>query len=303
MELNLYKSRSITSCLKASYNLITDGIKPLLKQSWWTVLTFAVLMAIATFLRLPNKTLHEWGQSNEWISFILQTIIYLLAILASIATGTVLWNWLNGKGFKKNTIVFFIFTIFVIVSSTIWMKLFAFLGVSVSSFFSSDSTNNITPTGILANDGILFCGVVSLQLFLLPSEYVLCKVMMKSDDEKNKYLKTYLTGLRHLGGFILLSILTDIISSITILIICIPAILLMLAQSIAQIGALLSDPLNLPGYFTCLILFLLTAAYFISTYIIYWACLAALYLYGSYETQDIEKKLIEQDETNKTALH
>lgn len=304
MELNIYKSRSITACLKASYDLMTDYIKPLLKQTWWIVLIYAVLMSITSYLRLPNKMLHDWGVSNVWLSFIMQTIIYLLTFLATITSGAVVWTWLNGKSLKKNVIAYLIFSIVVIAFSVIWIMLFGFLGNAIVSFFVSDTTKGITTTGILANYGILLFGLTTLLLFLLPSEYVLCKVMMKDSNEKNRFWKTYKTGLRHVGGFILLSFLTIIVSCIIILIICIPAILLMFAQRAAQIGAMLGDPLGLPGYFTPLILFVLTAAHFICAYIIYWACIASLYLYGSYETQDIEKKkLIEQNETNETPLH
>lgn len=304
MELNLYKSRSITGCLKASYELLTDHIKPLLKQTWWIVLIYAVLMAISSYLRLPNKMLHDWGLSNAWMSFVMQTIVYLLAFLSTLVSGAMAWKWLNGKNFKKNAIVCSVYSIIVIVISSIWLAIFVFWGTAASSFFISDATKEITSTGILVNYGVLMLGFITLLLFLLPTEYVLCKVMMDTDNGKQRYWKTYKTGLRHIGGFILLRILSVIISCIIIMIVCIPAILLMCAQSVAQMGALLGDPLNLPGYFTPLIFLVITAAHFISAYIIYWAGIASLYLYGSYETQDIEKKkLIEQDETNKTALH
>lgn len=76
MEVNeLFKQRSITACMKASYNTVTSDIKSFVKQTWATHVPFAVLLAIVLYFLLPNKSLHDWGVVNPMASFILQTII------------------------------------------------------------------------------------------------------------------------------------------------------------------------------------------------------------------------------------
>lgn len=78
MEVNeLFKQRSITACMKASYNTVTSDIKSVVKQTWATHVPFAVLLAIVLYFLLPNKSLHDWGVVNPMASFILQTIITL----------------------------------------------------------------------------------------------------------------------------------------------------------------------------------------------------------------------------------
>ena len=85
MEVNeLFKQRSITACMKASYNTVTSDIKSFVKQTWTTHVPFAVLLAIVLYFLLPNKSLHDWGVVNPMASFILQTIIYLATIVMAV---------------------------------------------------------------------------------------------------------------------------------------------------------------------------------------------------------------------------
>ena len=85
MEVNeLFKQRSITACMKASYNTVTIDIKSFVKQTWATHVPFAVLLAIVLYFLLPNKSLHDWGVVNPMASLILQTIIYLATIVMAV---------------------------------------------------------------------------------------------------------------------------------------------------------------------------------------------------------------------------
>ena len=85
MEVNeLFKQRSITACMKASYNTVTSDIKLFVKQTWATHVPFAVLLAIVLYFLLPNKSLLDWGVVNPMASFILQTIIYLATIVMAV---------------------------------------------------------------------------------------------------------------------------------------------------------------------------------------------------------------------------
>lgn len=85
MEVNeLFKQRSITACMKASYNTVASDIKSFVKQTWATHVPFAVLLAIVLYFLLPNKSLHDWGVVNPMASFILQTIIYLATIVMAV---------------------------------------------------------------------------------------------------------------------------------------------------------------------------------------------------------------------------
>ena len=95
MEVNeLFKHRSITSCMRASYDTITSDFRSLVKQTWTTHVPFAVLLAIVLYFLLPNKPLHDWGAVNPMASFILQTIIYGATIVMAIVS---FWHLLPKK--------------------------------------------------------------------------------------------------------------------------------------------------------------------------------------------------------------
>ena len=95
MEVNeLFKQRSITACMKASYNTVTSDIRSLVKQTWVTHVPFAVLLAIVLYFLLPNKSLHDWGEANPMASFILQTIIYAATLVMAAVS---FWHLLPHK--------------------------------------------------------------------------------------------------------------------------------------------------------------------------------------------------------------
>ena len=97
MEVNvLFKQRSITSCMKASYDLLTSHPKAFIKQSWTTQVPLAILLAVVLYFLLPNKSLHDWGVYNPWASFIVQTIIYAATIVMAIVA---FWHLLPRQQF------------------------------------------------------------------------------------------------------------------------------------------------------------------------------------------------------------
>lgn len=114
--------------------------------------------------------------------------------------------------------------------------------------------------------------------------------MLLKVEEKNKYWKAYKAGFRHFGGLLTLGFLCGIIICLISSIIALPATLLGGAQLMAQIGALDGDALGIPNYFTLLLILTLTLTAFLMFYLYVWCYLASIYLYASYEVQEVEKK-------------
>ena len=100
MEVNeLFKQRSITACMRASYYAMTADPKSFVKQTWATQAPFAVLLAIVLYFLLPNKSLHDWGVMNPMASFILQTIIYAATLVMAVVS---FWHLLPRKQLSAN---------------------------------------------------------------------------------------------------------------------------------------------------------------------------------------------------------
>lgn len=95
MKVNeLFKQRSITACMRASYYAMTADPKSFVKQTWITQVPFAILLAIVLYFLLPNKSLHDWGEANPMASFILQTIIYAATLVMAAVS---FWHLLPHK--------------------------------------------------------------------------------------------------------------------------------------------------------------------------------------------------------------
>ena len=104
MEANiLLKQRSITACMKTSYDLMTSRFIQLIKQTWNTNLPFAILLGITLYFMMPNKALHDWGALNPWLSFILQTIIYAGTLVMFLVTIIFTRRWLKKQTAGKIT--------------------------------------------------------------------------------------------------------------------------------------------------------------------------------------------------------
>lgn len=211
----LYKTRSVTACMKASYDTLNSNIISIIKKTWWATVPFSILTALVLYFLLPNKPLHDWGQENPWASFVLQTIVYVLFVVFAIVVSTAKWGWINGKKFHQN----------------------------------------IAPRSI------------------------------------GKFVWTAIkNGFRHFAGYFKTCFLGGIIVSIITAVVCLPAIILIVAQLYSQLGALEGDPLGVPGYFTYLLLFVFAAMTFILCHVIAWLQITLVYQYGSYQQQEAERK-------------
>lgn len=96
----LFKYRSVTACMKASYDLMNHHLTSLLKKTWWAILIYAIFVALTLYFRLPNKALHDWGEASPWSSYIIQTFIYLGVWVMGIVSCAAIWVWLK-KMFSK----------------------------------------------------------------------------------------------------------------------------------------------------------------------------------------------------------
>ncbi len=262
--------------MKSSYDLITSHFASLLKKTWWAALPNAIVATCCCYLRLPNKGLHDWGVESPMAAFVIQTAVPLLAFVTNILAGASLWRWLNRQSLWRNLKRY--------LAITLVIDLLACVLTLAALFTGTTSPNTAAQIAIPAGIVILAIGI------LLPFGYILPRLMLIDKGEKLKPWKSFVTGLRHSGGILLLGFLGTLIMGIIALIMAIPDIILGGAQTISQLGALEGDPLGLPPYFTPLLLVVTTFLLFVFFYVSSWITVSYAYLYGSYETQDAEKR-------------
>lgn len=298
MNINeLFKHRSVTACMKASYDLISAHLKDLLKKTWWAFLPQALLVAIFVYLRMPNKDLHDWGEDNPTASFIFQSIVYLLAIIAGFVAAAAIWKWVNEKPFIKNLKRFAI----VAISST--FIIYAFIGIAGAIYFASvAATGAFSPSASISSQLIVvllgLILVIALLALALPFAYIIPKYMLLGEGDKFKPWQSYKCGFRHAGSIFKLGFLGYLLFLCIGFIVEIPMMVLMGVQTFSQMGVLDGDPVGVPTYFPILFIIVTTLILFISFYIGNWLFFAFNYLYGSIEHDEKEKLALQQQEVN-----
>lgn len=289
----LFKHRSVTACMKASYDMTSGNITSLLKKTWWAVLIFAIFMALTVYFRMPNKGLHDWGENSPWASFILQSLVYLFAWLSCINMGAAFWAWLTKRPYAhcllRYGIAILVFDILTILCNLL-------LSGGLVAYYTSTVTkamagNAPTTSTYIIMAIIAIVGIIISLVVLLPFGYVIPKVMLMEKGEKIEPWKTFKKGFRYSGAIFKMGFLGTIILCVIACIIVIPASILGWAQLSSQLGALEGDPLGVPGYFTPLFLVVLTLTMFVISYTYCWLGISFAFLYGSKKTQEEERRL------------
>lgn len=289
---NLLKYRSVTACMKASYDLLSNNIKSFLKKTWVAFLVFAIFMSLFMFFRMPNLALHNWGEANPWSSFLIQTFVYLACIVSDFIAASVFWSWLNKKGVMSNLAnVFFTGILFglIVVVLCLWAPTFN-MGL-VAGYAAKAIPAHQSLTTIYVISGII--GIVNIILAFLcivPFGYIVPKWMLRENGEPIRIWQWYKCGLRHFGALFKAEFLGALILLILYLLISIPCIIIGYVQIESQLGALDGDPLGVPSYFTLLFLVVFIITNFLYFYLGSWFGLTFAYLYGSIEVQEKEKR-------------
>lgn len=313
----LFKYRSVTACMKASYDLMNHHLTSLLKKTWWAILIYAIFVALTLYFRLPNKALHDWGEASPWSSYIIQTFIYLGVWVTGIVSCAAIWVWLKKNksittgenkskiSFKKTLIRFALLSI--LFDFILGFVVGGFTG-GVCSFYQgyaahAAADNPMIQVGAAADstaqmgmtNGAIGCilGIVLIALMLLvciPFANIIPQVMLKGQGEKWELWKSYKMGLRHFGGIFKMAFLGGIILSIILFVVSIPAMLLCWAQVTSQLGALNGDPLGVPSYFPIQTFIVFTLTIFVISYAFTWLNISFVYFFGANKALE-EKKL------------
>lgn len=296
MKINeLFKHRSVTSCMNESYNLMTDNFKDLIKHTWMAILPYAFLTALFVYLRTPNKALHDWGEASPLLSFIFQSIVYLCLLVAGIIVGATIWKWITNKAFslclKRYALVSICSFAFLLAGSII-------IGAAIMALGAVSGVSLLSSTHSL---GIAFCilaMIIFIILLLLPLAYIIPRYMLQGKGEALHPWKSYKMGFRHCGAIFKMGFLGGLLLIVCNIVLSIPMSIITGAQIFSQLGVLDGDPAGVPAYFTPLYIIVSTLAFFFYYYICNWLLISYIYLYGSIENDEKEKAERQQMELN-----
>lgn len=290
METELYKARSLSSCMKTAYDLFSSNIRTIFRRTWLPALIFSVLAAISMVLLTDNVYNTDPTTpftAKQIISNIIAAAIGIVAIAASVWFDAIIISLLNGFSMKKNLprviqvalLMLVLVVIVTIISSA--ASIIPFVGTG---------KKGITDQALYTSTAITIGIYVLYVIAIIPILYSSMKFFVEPEQKIMSVLgKPYRAGWRHYGYLFLICLVTGIIVSIIYLIVSMPATVTNFASMVDADGVALGDPSGLPGYYKPLAGLAVLIASFVMIYVGAWFTTIIYYAYGNIEAKERER--------------
>lgn len=281
MEQEIYKTRSVSSCIKAAYDTVCNNAKTIICSTWIIALINA---AVAAALPIITGSIQNASLQSA------------LMIIPAVATEALLFaktgSLLNGRQFAKN------FKRFLLAFATLSLcTILAGIIISLSFLFAFQSTPTADHHGTLKFAvAVAIAAAAIIAILLLPTSYS-CMNYLYSDKGKwsNIFGYYYTIGFRHWGYLFMLHLLLGIIISVLITVLTIIPVILMIADFKNAESMALGDADALPNGFKLIYYLSAMSATFLTSYVMIWAHIAIYYAYGTIETKRNKKQTQDND--------
>ena len=299
--LDLYKNRSFTACIRDGYTLLITHLKSIFRKTWIPALALALIATVALIINMPDHTIHDIGIVRPMTTFILLIAVAVLLLSAIVWHASVVVRIFNEKPLKTNLmrtayvmlfcIVFDIFETLVITgTSNLILK-------SMGGPKESLGSAIIVATGATVIVGIL------LFVVLLPFVHSCIRYVVDTKTTLCQFFKRdYCCGWRHWGFFFIVLFLIMLITLVLMMVIMIPFGIIFASQLSNQLGMLDGDASGVPTYFPYLFFLTTTVTMFILSYVCLWIYFVMVYTCTSIITQDKERSEQKQQDTTSNDL-
>ncbi len=294
MGIEIIKNRSLRACLSDALKVYRKNFKTIFKKTWIAAIICTLFLTATLYFRLPNLSLHNWGEANPLTSFLVQTVIYLFTILSAACMGVSVYRLFNNRSFKWNLWRFVKIYFTTIVISQI---LGGIIGGILFGLVYLSTKASTTASAIVVCLSIVI-GMVAALAYIIPLSYAMTKYMINTKTKISQLLTMAKEAYRHFGFILTMFISMMIISFAVAMILFIPLFILIIANNEAQLGALNGDALSLPGYFPYMFCFFAALTIVAAIYLGLCLTIGQVFVYGSIEAQEQDKKLITQYENN-----
>ncbi len=285
MDSELFKNRSVGSCLNDAFDLFRTNFRTLFRRLWLPAVVLAVLLAATMLagLQFPADL-----QSNTMAATTIMTLLYLLDLGGYIWFFSTIISLLNGKSMKVNLprmsrLVLLVIGLLVLVAIVF---IVAFTGnmVSVMNPEKAQSAGVKLFVGMLAFGIVLF--VASLPLYFSAMKYAI------ETEQKlwSVFKKPYVMGLHHWGYIFLTGLLTSIIDTVISLVVCLPLYVILFCYYANSNGMSFGDPSGLSTGFAILAFVTATVCVFVGLFVKPWEVFSFYYAYGSIEEKEKGRK-------------
>ena len=281
----LYKSRSFSSCIQASYRLVNDNFGGIFRSTWLPVLILSIMSGLFVTINMPSPEMFTLGMEHQ-TTFLSIFAVSMLGMLAcSIWVSVRLVTLLNEQPRKWN-----LHRILMLVINNIVVCIVLYSILFLALWMAHRHTGGEWLV-FFADNWLAILGIV-IVIFLatLPLYYISARYLCNENARFwMDFPKSYFTGLRHLGFIFLITLLLSIIIGILIMIICLPLFILQAANTASLLGELSGDPVTLPKYFIFMVGITTFVVTFIAAYVQMFPWISYFFMYGSIEKQEEER--------------
>ena len=291
------KIRSARAVIAAGFRLYMGNFRRIFRTTWLPALIGALVTALEYYLsiqsipQLGNVAQAPMGENVAY--FLVQSFVSLLNLIVTIvflsygfsmlsrhrSEGAIPYpaRWLtppDGRSLMRTTaavIVWIVATCVAAIPPTVAIA----IGLG---------TKSMTTIGA----GLIIALVMGA--FLLPLVYPSMRYVTTRDTRLFDLLGSgYRQGLRYWGYIFAVLFVILLIITVILVITMLPAIVLLIANTKAQTGAIMGDPLSMPSYMGWMSFVVFTLSGFIQAYVLLAVLFPAYYMAGSIEQQEIQR--------------
>ena len=289
MEVELYKSRSYSGCIKSAYILFSTNLTTIFKRTWLSILVYSIPLAIMIDLSLSSRALNEADLPIPTTTLVLMSGMCIWSLAGCIWFIAVVNRILNTRTLKANLIRATVLILILLhVAGFVKIILQLVNTLVVSTFLSakvSSGAATLTSTVIeILLDSAFFVA-------LLPCTFSIIKYLIDPQSKiSDIFGKTYRHGWRHWGFLFITLFTTGIIFCLIATVLFAPFGIIVEAQISDLLGTLNGDPSGIPSNFYILLYGTTLLTSFIFAYLVIWSSFVFYYAYGSIETTERERE-------------
>jgi hypothetical protein len=295
--LDLYKNRSFTVCIRDGYALLITHLKNIFKKTWIPALALALIATVAITINMPDRTIHDIGMARPMTTFILLIAVAVLLLAAIVWHASVTVRIFNEKPLKTNLMRMALVILFCIVLDIVGTLITSGTGKLILK--SMGGTKESLGSAIIVAIGATVIVGILLFVVFLPFVHSCLRYVVDTKTTLCQFFKRdYRCGWRHWGFLFIVLFLITLITSVLMMVIMVPFGIIFASQLSNQLGMLDGDASGVPTYFPYLFFLTTIITMFILSYVCLWIYFVMVYACTSIITQDKERE--EQRQQNTT---
>lgn len=281
MDIELIKSRNVSKCVSAAFNLFNSNIKRVVTALWLPLLVFSLVAS--AFLTVSFFVFGFKGETASTLWIVYGMMLVMLASYVWFLSS--LFNLLNGQGIKRNLMkmikVFLAYIALIVVFGIIISAM-----VVVPNLVGDGVDKSHVLTMVF---GLILVFTLLFLVLMLPFTYSFMAYMMEEGSFRKTFFPAYKVGFRHWGFLFVVMFVVGLISIVVSCVLTMPLIILNIVQMLSYRGLAWGDPSGLPSYFPWFFFMTSTILYVLVSIFSVWIYMVIYYAYGSIKRNEIDR--------------